>query len=93
MLPKGLGARIELSGVPLSPVFRWLGEAGGIAQDEMLRTFNCGIGMIAIVARKDAGAVTNAFSKAGERVVTIGEVVRAGGAERVLYSGQLDLGG
>ncbi len=93
VLPKGLGARIDLSKVPLPPVFKWLGDAGGISQDEMLRTFNCGIGMIAIAAPKDADAVTNVFSKAGERVVTIGEIARAGEGERVIYSGQLDLGG
>ncbi len=93
VLPKALGARIDLKYVPLLPVFRWLAQEGGIAQDDMLRTFNCGIGMIAIVAAKDAEAMMQAFSTAGERVVTLGEVVRAGDGERVTYSGQLDLGG
>ena len=50
MLPKALGARIDLAQVPVLPVFKWLAQAGDIAQDEMLRTFNCGIGMIAVVA-------------------------------------------
>ncbi len=93
VLPKGLGARIDLDTVPLLPVFKWLADEGKIAQDDMLRTFNCGIGMIAIAAAKDADKVAQAFTKAGERAVTIGNVVRAGGGERVTYSGQLDLGG
>ncbi len=93
VLPKGLGARIDLAKMPLLPVFQWLAREGGIAQDDMLRTFNCGIGMIAIAAPKDADAVAQALSKAGERAVTIGEVVRAGDGERVTYSGTLDLGG
>jgi phosphoribosylformylglycinamidine cyclo-ligase len=72
------------------PVFKWLAREGGIAQNEMLRTFNCGIGMIAIAAAKDAAAVTQAFVKAGDKALTIGEVVRAAG-ERVVYDGALDL--
>ena len=67
VLPKGLGARIDLANVPLLPVFKWLAAEGNIPQDEMLRTFNCGIGMIAIAAAKDADAVMRAFAKAGER--------------------------
>jgi phosphoribosylformylglycinamidine cyclo-ligase len=92
VLPKGLGARVDLSKVPVLPVFKWLASEGGIAQAEMLRTFNCGVGMIVIAAPKEAGAVAQAFGQAGEQVVTIGEVVRAGGDARVVYNGQLDLG-
>ena len=43
VLPKGLGARIDLARVPVLPVFQWLAREGGIAENEMLRTFNCGI--------------------------------------------------
>jgi len=91
VLPKGLGARIDLNKVPVLPVFKWLASEGGIAQNEMLRTFNCGIGMIVIAAPKDAAAVSQAFAKAGETAVTIGEVVRAEGEPRVVYNGKLDL--
>jgi phosphoribosylformylglycinamidine cyclo-ligase len=88
VLPKGLGARIELGRVPVPPVFKWLAKTGGVAETEMLRTFNCGIGMIAVVAPKDAAAVTAAFDKAGEAVVTLGEIVSS---PAVAYSGALDL--
>ena len=49
VLPAGLGVHLDLARVPVLPVFRWLAAIGGIAQPEMLRTFNCGIGMIAVV--------------------------------------------
>ena len=91
VLPKDLGARIDLKQVPVPPVFKWLAREGGIAESEMLRTFNCGIGMIAIAAPKDADAVTQAFHDAGETAVTIGNVVRASGDARVVYDGKLDL--
>jgi phosphoribosylformylglycinamidine cyclo-ligase len=93
VLPKGLGARIDLANVPLLPVFKWLAAEGNIPQDEMLRTFNCGIGMIAIAAAKDADAVMSAFAQAGETPAILGEVVPADGGERVSYTGQLDLNG
>jgi len=91
VLPKGLGARIDLASVPVLPVFKWLASEGDIAQSEMLRTFNCGIGMIVIASPKDADAVTQAFMQAGERAVTIGSVVRATGEPRVIYDGKLEL--
>ncbi len=90
VLPKGFGAWIDLTKVVVPPVFQWLAKQGGIAQNEMLRTFNCGIGMIAVAAPGDAERVTDAFTRAGERVMRIGTVVRASG-ERVVYDGVLDL--
>jgi phosphoribosylformylglycinamidine cyclo-ligase len=91
VLPKGLGARIDLAKVPVLPVFKWLAREGGIAQNEMLRTFNCGIGMIVIAAAKEAAAVTQAFVKAGDKAMMIGEVVKAADEPRVVYDGKLDL--
>ncbi len=91
VLPKGLGASVDLAKVPVPPVFKWLAGEGGVAQNEMLRTFNCGVGMIAIAAAKDADAVAQAFAQAGEKPVTIGSLVRATGETRVVYNRQLDL--
>src|SRR5665647_2103555 len=85
VLPKGFGARIDLARVPVLPVFKWLASEGGIAQNEMLRTFNCGIGMIAVVAPNDAAAVADALTRAGETVSTLGEVIRAAQEPRVVY--------
>jgi phosphoribosylformylglycinamidine cyclo-ligase len=93
VLPKGLGAHIDLTKVAVPPVFKWLAREGGIAQNEMLRTFNCGIGMIVVVAPKDAAAVTAAFKRAGETVATLGNVIRAAEEPRVVYDGTLDLAG
>jgi phosphoribosylformylglycinamidine cyclo-ligase len=91
VLPKGLGARIDLARVPVLPVFKWLANEGGIAPAEMLRTFNCGVGMIAIVAAQDADTVVQAFSGQGDKAAAIGTVVRADDAARVTYDGKLDL--
>ncbi len=91
VLPKGLGARIDLTKVAVPPVFKWLAREGDIAQNEMLRTFNCGIGMVVVVAPKDAAAVADAFKRAGETVATLGTVIRAAEEPRVVYDGTLDL--
>jgi phosphoribosylformylglycinamidine cyclo-ligase len=91
VLPKDLGARIDLACVPVLPVFKWLASEGGIAQNEMLRTFNCGVGMIVIAAPKDAAAVAQAFTSAGERAIGVGKVVRAAVGPRVVYDGKLDM--
>ncbi len=91
MLPKHLGVRIDLNAVPVLPVFKWLAAEGNIAELELLRTFNCGIGMVAIVAREQLVEVMDIFAEAGERVVDLGEVVETSGDERVIYDGHLNL--
>ena len=91
VLPKGLGARIDLARVTVPTVFKWLADTGNVAEREMLRTFNCGVGMIAVVAPKDVSAVSEAFAQAGEQATAIGTVVAAAGEPRVVYDGALDL--
>ncbi|ARQ02115.1 phosphoribosylformylglycinamidine cyclo-ligase [Pseudorhodoplanes sinuspersici] len=91
-LPKSLGVHLDLSKVNVLPVFQWMAKTGDIAAQEMLRTFNCGIGMIAIVSPGEAKAVMATLTEHGESVVQFGEVVPAQGDERVTYSGTLDLG-
>ena len=91
VLPKGLGVALDLSRVPVLLVFKWLAKAGNVAQDEMLRTFNCGIGMIAVVAKSNVAAVTAVLQREGETVVQIGEIVPITGGQQVHYSGGLDL--
>jgi phosphoribosylformylglycinamidine cyclo-ligase len=93
VLPKGLGALIELGRVPVNPVFKWLAAEGMIAQEELLRTFNCGIGMIVVTAEAEAARVAQALESAGETVAQLGRVVRAHGEPRVVYRGALALAG
>jgi phosphoribosylformylglycinamidine cyclo-ligase len=90
VLPKNLGVRIDLAAVPVLPVFKWLAHQGQIAELELLRTFNCGIGMIAVVPREAVASVTDILTQGGEVVTVLGEVVAATG-ERVIYDGHLDL--
>ena len=78
VLPEGMAAELDARQWPLPPVFRWLGETGGIAPEEMARTFNCGIGMVAIVAPAAADRIGAALAKAGERVHRIGSIVERG---------------
>ncbi|MCC6776364.1 MAG: phosphoribosylformylglycinamidine cyclo-ligase [Hyphomicrobiales bacterium] len=91
VLPKGLGVTLDLTRVPLLPVFRWLAATGNVAETEMLRTFNCGVGMVAVVAAADVEAITAVLTRSGETVTQLGEVVRAGDEARVSYRGHLDL--
>ena len=91
VLPRGVGVRLDLSQIRVPPVFKWLAATGGISEPEMLRTFNCGIGMIAVLERAGAEAVTKALTQAGETVTRLGEVVAASGSDRVSYVGDLDL--
>ncbi len=91
VLPKGLGVRIDLNALPVLPVFKWLAREGGVADLEMLRTFNCGIGMVAVVAADGADDVVASFMQSGETVVVLGEVAAIEGEHRVDYRGVLDL--
>jgi len=92
ILPKGLGARIDLARVAVPAVFQWLASEGGIAESEMLRTFNCGIGMIVVASPQKAEAVVKAFTRAGETVVMLGDIISASGDTSVAYDGKLNLG-
>ena len=90
VLPKTCVAEIDLNAVPYLPVFNWLQEVGGTSEREMLRTFNCGIGMIVVVKAKDAKAIAAALKKSGEKVVTLGSLrKRRGKEEQVATTGAL----
>jgi len=69
------------AGWALPPVFKWLKDAGNLPQAELVRTFNCGIGMVVMVAPGDAGEVTEALKAAGEAVFNLGAVVARESAE------------
>ena len=91
VLPKGLGVTVDLARVPVLPVFQWLARAGNVAPEEMLRTFNCGIGMVLVAAPKDAQTITAVLEREGESVVALGQVTAAGSGPQVRYTGSLDL--
>ncbi|MFC3165218.1 phosphoribosylformylglycinamidine cyclo-ligase [Ciceribacter thiooxidans] len=92
VLPKHLAAEIDLGAFRVPSVFSWLAKTGGVAQNEMLRTFNCGIGMIVVVAEKDAARVSEVLAGEGETVVTLGSMVaRTEGAAGTVYKGTLAL--
>ena len=92
VLPQGLGVMLDLQRVPVPPIFRWLADAGQVAETEILRTFNCGVGMVAVVAAGEVDAVCNALVREGETVAPIGEVVAiTRDTARVAYRGHLDL--
>ncbi len=74
ILPDGLGARLDFAAWPRPPVFDWLAGPGGVAPNEMLRTFNCGIGMAVVVDEKAAGEAARVLTEAGETVWTIGRI-------------------
>ena len=78
MLKEGLTARIEKSSVPVLPIFDVIQKVGNIPQRDMFNTFNMGVGMIAAVAKEDAGKAIEILSQAGEKACVIGEVVNGG---------------
>jgi len=92
VLPDGLGAQITLDTLPVLPVFSWLAREGGVVEFEMLRTFNCGIGMVIVTGQDDAGRVMASLSEAGEHPVMLGHIIaHEGEGERVQTTGALAL--
>jgi len=86
-LPDGVAARIDLQSWTRPPLFDWLQQAGNVEPGEMLRTFNCGIGLCVVVSAADAAAAEAQLEAAGETVWRIGEIVaRPAGAEQVIYA-------
>ena len=74
VLPKGVRAQIDTGSWPRPSIFGFLQRHGEISEDEMLRVFNCGIGLIVIIAQEDADDVMQRFQALGERAYRIGEI-------------------
>ena len=89
ILPETMAAEIDLAAVEVPPVFGWLKRSGAIPQGEMLRTFNCGIGMVAVVAETKADDIMLTLARAGESVTRLGSIVERPGKAQVLYRGRL----
>ena len=84
VLPEQCAAELNLSSWPLPPVFDWLQFAGNVARDEMLRTFNCGVGMILIVDNQLQQACLDKLVELGEQAWAIGRVIEKNSASVVL---------
>jgi phosphoribosylformylglycinamidine cyclo-ligase len=90
VLPDHLAVALDLDAFTPPPVFGWLAEAGGIGEAEMLRTFNCGIGMVAFVATDQADDATRALAACGLGPLRLGEIIARTG-EKVRTRGTLRL--
>ena len=87
VIPDGLSVHIDLNNWRLPALFSWLRDAGQVAQAEMLKTFNCGVGMVVVVAPEDLDSASHVLGEAGEQVYRLGTVVEGG--DGVSYSGTL----
>ena len=86
VLPSGLACGIDLGAWRLPPVFQWLARTANMAEAELLKTFNCGIGMILVVASDQADAVAALLAGMNETVIPLGRIVPGQG---VIYQGHL----
>jgi len=86
VLPDGLGVEIDLDAWVLPPVFKWLAQTAGMQQSELLKTFNCGLGMVLAVSADQADEIQDLLTAQGEAVSRIGQVTVGGG---VAYKGSL----
>ena len=75
VMPKNVAAKIQRNAWELPPLFQWLQQNGGVADEEMWRVFNCGIGMVVVVSQDQADAISATFSAQGETVYRLGEIV------------------
>jgi len=83
VIPDGLGLDIDRSALTLPPVFDWLQREGAVSDEEMWRTFNCGVGFVLVAARDAVPALDTTLDRLGLPHRVIGHVVRRDGAERV----------
>ena len=90
-LPKNLDAEVNLESWSPPSVFGWLARTAAIAPGEMLRTFNCGIGLVAVVAENSAGRAIDAFQTSGDKAIRLGKLVPGSGEPNVVYRGALKL--
>jgi len=86
IFPPGLGCDVNLEAWRLPPVFGWLAATGGISETELIKTMNCGIGMVLVVAADRSAELSELLSDHGESVYQIGQVTAAAG---VRYTGSL----
>ncbi|HEX2600237.1 MAG TPA: phosphoribosylformylglycinamidine cyclo-ligase [Terriglobales bacterium] len=84
VLPRGTGAVIELGSWPVQPIFEHMQNLGNVPQDEMLRTFNMGLGMLLVVPNKKFKKTQTLLERASEKGYTVGRIVK--GERKVMYT-------
>jgi phosphoribosylformylglycinamidine cyclo-ligase len=84
VLPRGTAALIELGSWPVLPIFEHLRQLGNVEQDEMLRTFNMGLGMLLVIPSAKFKKVHTFLERVGEKAYTVGRIVK--GERKVMYS-------
>ena len=87
VLPSDLAAVIDRKCWPRPPVFDWISQQGGVAEQEMLRTFNCGIGMAAVVGADHADMMEETLTQTGETVYRLGQIVTREGVPGIVIEG------
>jgi phosphoribosylformylglycinamidine cyclo-ligase len=90
ILPAGLAAQIDLDDIAVPPVFGWLARVAGTPEHEMLRTFNCGVGMLGVVAAEEAEGLVMHLSSVGEKAAVVGRLIPRA-ADPVTFTGKLAL--
>mgnify|MGYP001125251106 CR=1 FL=1 len=92
VLPDDKSARIDLGAIEIPQVFKWISRSGGVSEHEMLRAFNCGVGMIIVTAADSADAVMAALRGSDEAPFLLGSIGERGSDAAVQTSGRLALG-
>ena len=77
MLPDNLKAEIQYEKIKMTEIFKWIKEKGNIKDNEMFKTFNCGIGMVVVVDKENVEEVKKILESENEKVEIIGELVDA----------------
>ncbi len=91
VLPEGVAAEVKGGSWPIPPVFSWLAKAGGVVEAEMLRVFNCGVGMVVVVSEAEAEAAIALLAGAGETAYRIGRLLPGTGEAEVIMDGAIGL--
>ena len=84
VLPRGTAAVVEIGSWPSLPIFEHLQKLGNVPQDEMLRTFNMGLGMLLVVPSKKFKKAQSVLERVGEKAYTVGRIVK--GDRKVMYT-------
>lgn len=87
VLPAGLDAKIDLSSIKILPIFKALRREGELADEDLLKTFNLGVGMTAVVRPDMVEKVVSHLTKAGHETYVLGELIK--GKQEVVYTGKL----